>query len=175
VAQAEILFSTAKLDIVFLSPDTAGEADKAILGSPTFHQAEYESPPAAGFVADLLEAPPPPGLSKSAVFPLGLKEKGKADFIGLAHLILGYPTETTVFLGLLVIAESHQKKGFGKDFIEGLYNWARPQGITFIRARVHPRHKGGTAFFDKIGFADLPNKLSTGHAVWERRLPAVEE
>ncbi len=174
-AQTEALFSTARLDIVFLTGELAGAADKAVMGAPVFFNMEYGSPPAEGFVADLLGSDPPPGLSKAAVFPLGLKDKGNGSYLGVGHLLLGYPTETTVFLGLLIISEASQKKGYGKEFIEGLYNWARPQGIDFMRIRVHPKNTGAKAFLDKIGFADLPNKLSSGHEVWERKLPAVED
>jgi len=180
-ATAEALFATPRLDVVFLSPDQAVEADKAIAGAPTFYKTEFEgeggeeAPPPEGFTADLLDTPPPPNISKAAVFPLGIREKGKANYIGLSHLILGYPTETTVFMGLLVFAEAFQKKGYGKELLTGIYDWTRPQGIGFVRIRVHPKHEGARAFLDKMGYADLPNKLSTGHLVFERRLPLVED
>jgi len=173
--QAEVVFSTARLEAVFLSAAQADEADKVMLGAPKFYQGEFETDPEPGFVAELLEAPPPPGTSKVAVFPLGLQEKGKTDFIGIAHLVLGYPTETTLFVGMIVLAEANQKKGFGKELIGGIYDWARPQGIDFIRIRVHPRHTEASGFLDKMGFVDLPNKLSTGHVVWERKVPATED
>jgi GNAT superfamily N-acetyltransferase len=172
--QAEALFETARMEAVFLSPDLAPVADKAILGAPAFFQTEFDAPPEPGFVGELLEAPPPPGISKVAVFPLGLKEKGKPDFIGLAHMVLGYPTETELFIGMMILAESHQRKGLGREFINGLYDWARPQGIDFLRFRVHPKHTGARSFLDKLGYVDLPNKLSTGHEVWQRKVPAVE-
>lgn len=170
----EALFSTPRLDVVMISPDVAPQADKAALAAPAFFETEYGGPPEPGFSLELLEAPPPPGVSKAAVFPLGLVEKG-GGYIGIAHLVLGYPTETTVFLGLLLFDESKQRKGYGKEFLDGIYGWARPQGIGFIRARLNPENAPGKAFFDKMGFTDLPGRLSTGHQVWERRLPAVEE
>ncbi len=173
-AVAEALFSTAHLDIVMLTPELASQADQPVLASPKFFQIEYEGPPEAGFAQELLEAPAPPGVSKAATFVLGLLEKG-GGYVGLAHLVLGYPTDTTMFLGLLLIAEPRQRKGHGKEFLEGIYNWARPQGIGFIRARVNPASDIAKAFFDKVGFTDLPGKLSTGHQIWERRLPAVED
>ncbi len=173
--QAEVVFATPRLEALFLSPPLAGDADQVLLGAPKFFEAEFEAPPEAGFVSELLEAPPPPGVSKVAVFPLGVREKGKTGFIGIAHLVIGYPTETTLFVGMLVFSEANQRKGFGKELIAGLYDWSRTQGIDFIRVRAHPKHTGAAAFLDKVGFADLPNKLSTGHVVWERKLPATED
>ncbi len=175
LAQAEALFSTPRLDVIFLSPAHAQIADKAVMTCPKFIQLEYGVSPEPGFVAELLESPPPPGISKMAVFPMGMTEKGQDSVIGLAHLVLGYPTETAITLGLLLVMESRQRKGFGTEFINGVYDWARPQGITFIRARVHPKNEAGRAFMDKLGFTDLPEKLSTGHQVWERHIPAVED
>jgi len=110
-----------------------------------------------------------------AVFPLGIREKGKGSFIGIIHMVLGYPTETTLFVGMLVFAEASQRKGFGKELVNGLYDWVRPQGIEFVRIRVHPRHTDAAPFLDKMGYIDLPNKLSTGHVVWERKVPATED
>ena len=174
-ATLEAIFSTGKVEAIFLSAGAAPEADKAAMAAPAFFNMEYGAPAESGFAAELIDSPPPPGLSKAAVFPLGLREKGKEAFVGMAHLLLGYPTETNVFVGLLVLADSFQKKGFGRDFIQGLYDWARPQGISFIRVRVHPQNTAAKAFLDKMGFVDMPNKLSTGHEVWERKLPAVED
>ena len=173
--QAEVVFSTARLEAVFLSPAMADEADKVIMAAPKFYQGEFEADPEPGFIAELLEAPPPPGVSKVAVFPIGLREKGKAEFVGVAHMVLGYPTETTLFVGMIVFSEAVQKKGFGKELLTGLYDWARPQGVDFVRIRVHPRHTEAGGFLDKMGYVDLPNKLSTGHAVWERKVPATED
>jgi GNAT superfamily N-acetyltransferase len=172
---AESLFGTAQLEMIYLSPALAADADKAVAGAPKFFADEFDALPEPGFVADLLEAPPPPGVSRVAVFPIGIREKNGRDFIGLAHMVIGYPTETELFIGLLLIAEASQRKGYGREFMQGIYAWGRSQGIVFVRVRVRPRHTGARAFLDKLGFADLPNKLSTGHEVWQRKIPAVEE
>ena len=171
----EAAFTASKIEAVFLSAAVASDANKAAEGAPAYFTMETGEPADANFVADLLDTDPPPGLSKAAVFPLGLREKGKDAFVGVGHLLLGFPTETTVFVGHLIVMESALNKGFEQDFIEGIYNWARPQGINFIRVRVHPNNTGAKTYLDKMGFIDLPNKLSSGHEVWERKLPAVED
>jgi len=174
-ATLESAFIAAKSEAVFLSSAVTAEANKVAEGAPIYFTMETGEPADANFAADLLETDPPPGLSKAAVFPLGIREKGKEAFIGLSHLLLGFPTETTVFVGHLIITETMLNKGFEQDFIEGIYNWARPQGINFIRIRVHPKNTATKTYLDKMGFVDLPNKLSSGHEVWERKLPAVED
>jgi len=171
----ESAFISSKIEAVFLNAAVASEANKVAEGAPAFFTMETGEPADANFVADLLETDPPPGLSKAAVFPLGIREKGKEGFVGIGHLLLGFPTETTVFVGHLIIMDALAGKGYGQDFLEGVYNWARPQGINFIRIRVHPQNTGAKAWLDKMGFIDLPNKLSSGHEVWERKLPAVED
>lgn len=179
VAQAEALFSTSRLDIVYLSPELAPTASAPLLGAPGFIEAEFGEPPTADFVVDLLTGlitgDPPPGLTRASVYPLGIALKGQSGFIGIAHMVMGFPTETTVFIGLLILAEKYHRKGYGKEFFQGVYDWARPQGINFIRVRLHPRHEAPKAFLDKIGLVDLPEKLSSGHAIWERKLPATED
>ena len=171
----EAAFTSSKIEAVFLTAAVAADANKVAEAAPAYFTMETGEPADANFVSDLLETDPPPGLSRAAVFPLGIREKGKAPFIGVGHLLLGFPTETTVFVGHLIIAEPMLNKGYEQDFIEGVYNWARPQGINFIRIRVHPQNTGAKAWLDKMGFIDLPNKLSSGHEVWERKLPAVED
>ncbi len=178
-AQAEALFSSARLEPVYLTAENAGAAGMVLIGAPAFCQEEYEMAPdtqlAVDIMSDLLTGPLPPGVSRGQVFPIGMTIKGQPGFIGIAHMMLGFPGETELTIGLMVIAESHQKKGYGKEFITGLYDWARPQGIGFIRINCHPRHKGSTAFLDKLGFADLGTNLKSGHAVWTRKLPATED
>ena len=178
-AQAEVLFSSAKLEPVYLTPDNAGSAGMVLIGAPAFCQEEYEMAPdtqlAVDIMSDLLTGPLPPGVSRGQVFPIGLTVKGSPGFVGIAHMMLGFPSETELTIGLFVIAEGHQKKGYGKEFINGLYDWARPQGIGFIRINCHPRHKGSGVFLDKLGFADLGTNLKSGHAVWTRKLPATED
>jgi len=179
VAQAEALFSTARLDIVFLSPELTTTTSTPLLGTPKFIETEFGAPPDVDFVVDLLTGlmtdDPPPGVSRASVYPLGIALKGQPGFIGIAHLVMGFPTETTVFIGLLILAEKFQRKGYGREFFQGMYDWARPQGISFLRVRLHPKHDGAKAFLDKIGLVDLPEKLQSGHAIWERKLPAVED
>ena len=178
-AAVEALFSTARLDAEFLTPETAPRAGAVLMAAPGFCQGEWEAAPdpelAGEVLAGLMTGPLPPGVMRGQVFPLGLTLKGKPGFIGLAHLIVGFPRESAATLGLLVFAESNQRKGFGREFITGVYDWARPQGIDFLRVRLHPRHDGAKAFLDKLGFVDLPESISSGHVMWERKLPATED
>ncbi len=173
-AAAEALFSTARLDIVFLGPDTAAKAGKVLMLAPAFYEAEFEAPPTpedvTGLLLDMMTGDPPPGVTRAQVFPLGLALKGSPDFIGMAHLVLGFPTENRMLVVFLILAESQQKKGFGREFIQGMYDWARPQGIDFLRVKVRGIHAGAKAFLDKLGFAEL----TEGNA-WERKLPATED
>ena len=73
--------------------------------------------------------------------------------IGAIDFLIGYPESHIAYLGLLVFAEDHQRKGLGKEafakFEEYLSTYS---SISIIRLAVLETNKSVMAFWEKCGF-----------------------
>jgi GNAT superfamily N-acetyltransferase len=74
--------------------------------------------------------------------------------IGCADLIRGYPDEHTVLLGLLLLAEPWQRRGFGKAAYLAIEDYVRRWGAGWkqVRIGVVGTNEDVLAFWTKLGF-----------------------
>lgn len=89
------------------------------------------------------------------VFGIYLKDK----MIGCIDLCRGYPVETTVMLGLLILSEKYQKRGLGTKAYNKLEkiikNW---KNINRIRIGVLVPNDDVLPFWKKMGFTEKGRK-----------------
>lgn len=78
-----------------------------------------------------------------------------ARMIGCADVIRGYPVREKAVIGLLLLAERWQRRGFGRAFALLLENvvsgWPE---IATLRIGVVDRNAGALAFWRKLGYAE---------------------
>ncbi|MBI3555321.1 MAG: GNAT family N-acetyltransferase [Deltaproteobacteria bacterium] len=96
----------------------------------------------------------PDGKSYVDKFVLGVFDSEGA-MIGCADLIRGFPNEETAMLGLLLISEPAQKKGYGKLTYEGIerliLSWKE---IRKIRIGVIGTNEVVLPFWKSLGFLE---------------------
>lgn len=75
--------------------------------------------------------------------------------IGCADLIRGYPDSNTALLGLLLLAEPWQRRGFGTVAYHAIEDYVRSWGPDWkhIRIGVVQTNAEVMAFWAKLGFA----------------------
>jgi RimJ/RimL family protein N-acetyltransferase len=88
-----------------------------------------------------------------------------ADMIGCADVIRGYPVHDKAIIGLLLLAEKWQRRGFGRAFallverVIGLW----PE-IATLRIGVVEQNAGALAFWRKLGYVETGEvKAAEGH------------
>ncbi|MDO9181054.1 MAG: GNAT family N-acetyltransferase [Bacteriovorax sp.] len=95
----------------------------------------------------------PEGLLKSEKFCWGIVHEEK--IIGLVDALRGYPNANIAYLGLLVLREDFQSKGFGRvvyQDVEKIFrNW---EGINLIRLAVVQTNDQVLPFWNKLGFQE---------------------
>jgi RimJ/RimL family protein N-acetyltransferase len=84
------------------------------------------------------------------------------DMIGCADVIRGYPVRDKAIIGLLLLAEPWQHRGFGRAFallVEQMIA-AWPE-ITTLRIGVIEQNVGALAFWRKLGYIENGEVKST--------------
>lgn len=128
---------------------------------------------AEDFAEDFMDALPP-GKGSEDKFVLGFFLDDQA--VGCADLIRYYPDNKTAMLGLLLITESHQGKGFGKEalgLLEGLIK--RWSGTERIRAGVLAVNSQVVKFWERQGFKNTGEKKSPKNGKTESEVWVFEK
>ena len=77
------------------------------------------------------------------------------SMIGCADVIRGYPTPEKAVIGLLLLAESWQRRGLGRAFAtlieQAIAGWPE---IERLRLGVCESNTGALVFWRKLGYAD---------------------
>jgi diamine N-acetyltransferase len=77
------------------------------------------------------------------------------DMIGCADVIRGYPVRDKAVIGLLLLAEHWQRRGFGRAFAllveQVIAAWPE---ITTLRVGIVEQNVGALAFWRKLGYAE---------------------
>lgn len=77
----------------------------------------------------------------------------KNEVIGFADLVRGYPNSKTAMLGLLILSEKHQHKGYGKETFRLLIDIIRGWKVCkIIRIGIIQTNKEVSAFWKQLGF-----------------------
>jgi RimJ/RimL family protein N-acetyltransferase len=101
-----------------------------------------------------------------------------ADMVGCADLIRGYPDPHTAWLGLLLVAEAFERRGFGsaacRELEAVIRSWGSCQRIRLSVVRVNAQ---ALRFWRKVGFAPTGETkpyrygaLVSEHILLEKRL-----
>lgn len=93
-----------------------------------------------------------------------------AQMIGCVDVIRGYPVREKAVIGLLLLAENWQRKGFGRAFAllleQVIAGWLE---IATLRIGVVDRNVGAMTFWRKLGYSETGevkrNEIFAGNVV----------
>ena len=92
--------------------------------------------------------PPAVHLRDKHVLGIYLDQK----MIGLADVVCGYPSRDVAYLGLLLLAETHQRRSFGTLAFHGIKSLAREWHCTRLRLAVVESNSAVVPFWEALGF-----------------------
>lgn len=138
-----------------LSRDLASDA--ALVRSVFMQAAAYTQSvegraPSSADVDDFFEGMPP-GRTAVDKFAIGLFAND--GIVGCADVIRGHPDSACAFIGLLLFAEAHQGRGYGKAALCLIDAMARGWGCTRTRLAVVSTNPRALSFWQREGFETL--------------------
>ena len=108
--------------------------------------------PAASTKADVLWSSLPVGKRPDDKFVYGIFDD--EQMVGCADVIRAFPDSATAFIGLFLIAETHQREGIGRSAYhvleDALRSWRECSRILLAVVRANA---GVLRFWEKVGFA----------------------
>ncbi|MGJ8670323.1 MAG: GNAT family N-acetyltransferase [Oceanococcus sp.] len=79
----------------------------------------------------------------------------RAEAVGCMDILRGYPFETTAYIGLLLLAESHQGRGLGAQTLAYVRSLVQSWGCTHLRIAVISTNVRAFGFWQREGFGEI--------------------
>jgi GNAT superfamily N-acetyltransferase len=127
-------------------------------------------------LSEMTNPPLPPGKSAADHYFFGIYLDD--EMIGCADVLRGYPDQKTAYLGLVLLAESHQHRGLGAQaFAEVEKIVSSWREISAIRGAIVASNPIVIPFWEKMGFVDTgirspwrTDKVGSESLLFEKRL-----
>ena len=84
--------------------------------------------------------------------------------VGCLELLEGYPDPSVAFLGLLLIVETHQHQGLGREVLRFAKETGKAWHCTSIRLAVADANSSALRFWKHMGFTEIERRKSTSYA-----------
>lgn len=160
-------FESERLVLEPLRPDHADEL-APILGDITLHQFIGGQPANAEQLRARFERQAvgrsPDGRERWLNWAVRVRSSGQA--VGTMQATVKNSEREPVADLAWVIGVSYQRQGFAKEAAALIISWLRAQGVTRLRARIHPDHHASMGVARAVGL--LPSDaIEDGEVRWE--------
>jgi GNAT superfamily N-acetyltransferase len=130
-------------------PGPMRELQRVVQGAAGYYERVSGVPPGPA-EAQSIYTVLPEGKAYEDKFVLGIFED--EAMVGCADLMRGYPVRTTAMLGLLLIVETHQRRGIGARALRLIESLARKWGCERMRIGVVRSNEQVIPFWLRQGF-----------------------
>jgi RimJ/RimL family protein N-acetyltransferase len=131
-------------------------------GAPRYAALLTGSTPDPGDARRVLTATPP-GKGRGDKFVLGIFDDHDG-MVGCIDLIRHHPDASSAHVGLLLIAESHQRRGYGRAAVRAIDSFVRGwDGITKLRLNLLATNDAARNFWSAHGFMPTGETKSYRH------------
>jgi RimJ/RimL family protein N-acetyltransferase len=101
--------------------------------------------------------------SDPARHPLVLRTRvDPARIVGWADLLDEHPRDEVPWIGLLEVHQQEQRKGYGREAVVALVEWARARAATALRLGVDEGNHAALAFWQSLGFEPVDRRDRRG-------------
>ncbi len=94
------------------------------------------------------------------VFCIGFSKDDRS--VAILSILLGYPIDSVLYLGLFIVNKPFHKQGIGIEIINALISATRDFNFTKIQLSVQDNNISGSNFWKKLLFV-ITDKCNCGH------------
>ncbi|MBV1774286.1 GNAT family N-acetyltransferase [Burkholderiaceae bacterium DAT-1] len=141
------------------SPDSRDAIRHLYDNAPGYFRAVYGRAWSEEEVIDLFEACPP-AVARTRKHVFGIYDAAK--LVGVVDLLQGFPDDQTCYIGLLLLAESHQGKGLGTRVLTQICTQASHWQLSQLRLAVIETNLPALNFWRRAGFVRQDRKPIVG-------------
>lgn len=95
--------------------------------------------------------------------PLALRTRRQPGrVVGWADLLDEHPRDHVPWIGLLEVHQQEQRKGYGREAVAALADWARRGGATALRLGVDDGNDTALCFWQSMGFQHVEQRARSG-------------
>lgn len=116
--------------------------------NPQYYRHLHEAPTRKGLADSMGELPPhcSPNQKHFVGFFRG------NELVAVMDLVLGYPDASTAFIGFLMVAARHQRRGVGSQIVADTLGRLRAQGFLRARLAYVRGNEQSRGFWESCGF-----------------------
>ena len=82
-----------------------------------------------------------------------ITDKSNGEVIGHSQFLIRNPRDNNPWLGLIMVEQKQQGKGYAREFITSLMDWLEHQGFESLHLAVLEKNDKVLPFYYKLGFA----------------------
>ena len=95
--------------------------------------------------------------------PLVIRDKNNPPrVVGWGDVLDDHPRDHVPWIGLLEIHQQEQRRGYGREAVTALREWARVRGATALRRGVDEGNAKAFAFWQTLGFRPVDERDRPG-------------
>lgn len=143
---------------------TKGDVEKVyqlFLGNPLYFKHIHEEPSIASIFQDMKALPN--GKTMQDKYFMGFFNGD--ELIAVMDLIVEYPNEKTIFIGLFMVESKYSGKGLGSQIINDCLLEIKNQAYLFVRLGYMETNPQAKAFWEKCGFLETGIKTHNGQGM----------
>jgi len=157
------LFAAEVYEAVELAEEDLPALQAFFAGNPEYFLAVTGAPPRPDEAKQELAFRPPPGLPYEKVYVLGFLDSG-GQMVAMASVMTGLLAPGVWHISLFMVATALHGTGLAGLLYEGLEQWAKDEGASWLRLDVVAGNRKAERFWEKAGYMDvqrLPGQLGS--------------
>lgn len=163
---AAVHLTTARLEITEAGPDDVDGLLAVALSNPDFtgdHEGSSDEP--GHFDRAMLERDLAVAEADPARHPLVLRDRtGPRRVVGWAEVLDEHPRDLVPWIGLLEVHSDLQRRGYGREAVAALVQWARARGARALRVGVDEGNDSALEFWRRLGLVEVDRRERVGPA-----------
>jgi RimJ/RimL family protein N-acetyltransferase len=148
-----LLFRANSLAAHELTPDDLPALQAFFAANPLYFESVNGEPPNAGTAREVFDDAPPPEMSFSRKFLIGLFD-AQGQLVAVAEVVSNLLAFGVWHIGLFVVETSRHGNGDARAIHDAMTHWFSLQGVQWVRLGVVEGNTRAERFWERCGYTE---------------------